>query len=220
MRTTKHMHVLLRTILALAVVTLIAILFWASSSVQDEFLKIATYFIELAEEYPYSAIFVFMGTSVVGAFLSPFSNLPLVPFAVALWGAPATALMLLVGWVLGGCATYGIGRTLARRVVVFLVTKERFLQFQDRIAERTTFWRALTIRLVTPAELGYFFGMVRYPFGSFVMITVIAEFPYAIIATYASDAILAHERIRFFSIAGAALILALLAIITLRRRAR
>ena len=49
----------------------------------------------------------------------------------------------------------------------------------------------LLFRLASPAEMpGYVLGAVRYGFVKYFLATFIAEFPFAVIAVYASEALI------------------------------
>ena len=60
--------------------------------------------------HPRLAILVFVASSVVAVLIPVLSNLPLVPLAVLAWGPGWTALLLLLGWVIGAAAAFALGR--------------------------------------------------------------------------------------------------------------
>jgi uncharacterized membrane protein YdjX (TVP38/TMEM64 family) len=55
-------------------------------------------------------IAVFVATSVVAVLVPTLTNLPLVPLAVLAWGPWWTAVLLLLGWVLGATLSFQFGR--------------------------------------------------------------------------------------------------------------
>ena len=67
--------------------------------------------------HPRLAILVFVASSVVAVLMPVLSNLPRVPLAVLAWGPAWTALLLLLGWVIGAAAAFALGRH-ARGVIV------------------------------------------------------------------------------------------------------
>lgn len=78
--------------------------------------------------------------------------------------------------------------------------------------EQATFATALLLRLALPAELGYAFGVVRYPLGTYVAITVLSELPYAIASAYASEAVLLGNVLHFLGFSGIVLMAILIAL--------
>lgn len=67
--------------------------------------------------HPRLAIVIFVATSVVAVLVPVLSNLALVPLAVLAWGPAWTALLLLLGWVIGAAASFALGRH-ARPVIL------------------------------------------------------------------------------------------------------
>lgn len=187
-----------RVLLLLFGVVFLALLFWYSSALQDQFFVIVDFFHTLVYKNELLAIGVFILTAVVGALISPFTNLPLVPFAVAIWGTVPTTLFLLAGWMIGDTIAYFIGRYYGRKAVTFFVSEEKLDHWSEMVKAHTNFFTALILRLALPAELGYAFGFVRYHFGLFLLITLIAEVPFAIISTTASEAVLERDVGEFF----------------------
>ena len=187
-----------RVLLLVFGVVILALLFWYSNSLQNQFYVIVDFFHALVYQNEFLAIGVFILTAVVGALISPFTNLPLVPFAVVIWGTVPTTIFLLTGWLIGDAIAYFIGRYFGRKAVMYFVSEEKLDRWSDMVKAHTNFFTALILRLALPAELGYAFGLVRYNFGLFLLITLIAEIPFAIISTTASEAVLERDVQEFF----------------------
>ncbi len=166
------------------------------------------------------AIGVFGGLAVLSALISPFSSAPLVPFAIIVWGNWITFWILFVGWMAGELASYAIGRYVGSPVVSRIVSAERVEAWREVISRRVTFFMALLFRIATPAETGYVFGLVRYHFGAYVVITFIAEAPIAALMVWASDALVAQDFISFAGIAAGAVFISVAAVYLLRERMR
>lgn len=181
-------------------VSALALLFWSSSFLQKEFYLVVDFFQTLVLRNEPLAVAVFILTAVAGALISPFTNLPLVPFAAAIWGPFPTTIFLLGGWLVGDIIAYFIGRNLGRRFVTHFVPTKKLDAWSDAIKQHTNFLTALVARLALPAELGYAFGLVRYPFGLYLIITFIAELPFAFISVSASEAVLAGDVQKFFGV--------------------
>ena len=191
-----------RLIFSFLFAIVVAFLFWSSSLLQSEFWRVVDFFNVLVVRNELLAMVLFVLSSVAAALVSPLTNIPLVPIAVVFWGPAITALLLLFGWLVGDMLAYFVGRYFGRRVVFYFVHEELFEQWSRKIKEHTTFLTALLLRLALPAELGYAFGMVRYPIGAYALITVLSELPFAIISTYASEAVLLGNAVQFLGFAG------------------
>lgn len=177
----------------------IALVFWYSSAIQDSFYVIVERFGTLVAQNELGAIMLFIALSALAALVSPFTNIPLIPFAVAIWGAAPTAILLLGGWLIGDMLAYYLGRDIGYPAVRYLVAAERFDHWVAVVRKHARFSMALFLRVALPAELGYAFGIIRYPVGLYALITFLAELPMALIAVYASDAVLAGDTQRFFA---------------------
>lgn len=191
-----------RLIFSFLFAVLVALLFWSSNFLQNEFWRVVDFFNALAVRNEPLAMTLFVLSAVAAALVSPLTNIPLVPIAVVFWGPTFTTALLLIGWLIGDAFAFLIGRHLGRRVVFYFVQEERFEQWNRKIKEHTNFLNALLLRLALPAELGYAFGIVRYPIGAYVLITVLAELPFAIISAYASEAVLLGNAPQFLGFAG------------------
>ncbi|HAS84602.1 MAG TPA: hypothetical protein DCS23_00805 [Candidatus Yonathbacteria bacterium] len=191
-----------RLILFLCIAIIIAFLFWYSSVLQSAFYTIAGYLNTLAVENELLAIFVFVLTSALAALISPLTNIPLVPIATLIWGPIPTIIFLLAGWLIGDIIAYLIGRYYGYKVVSYFVSKEKVDDWSSMVKKHTTFSTALLLRVALPAELGYAFGIIRYPLNLYIFITFLAELPFAIISTYASEAVLLGDAMKFFGLIG------------------
>lgn len=190
-------------ILFLCTAIIVAFLFWYSSVLQGIFYVVVDFLNELALQNEPLAVLVFVMTAIAAALISPLTNIPLVPIAVAIWGTVPTTVFLLSGWLIGDILAYLIGRYLGYKAVCYFVSTEKIDDWSNVIRKRTNFSTALLLRLALPAELGYAFGIIRYPAGSYVIVTVLSELLTAIISTYASEAVLYGEAVKFFGLVGA-----------------
>lgn len=189
-----------RTLLIIGILIAVTLLFWYSLSLQEAFYDIVSFFEVYVRQNEILGILVFVLTAALAALLSPFTNLPLIPVAVALWGAALTALLLLAGWLLGAVIAYFIGRYIGYPAVRYIVSAERFDSWLRVVKVHMRFSMMFLLRLALPAELGYAFGVIRYHFWKYVLLTFLAELPFVIITTYASEAILLGERVQSFGL--------------------
>lgn len=186
-----------RILIFLSSVIFLSVLFWYSNFIQNEFYIIVDFFNTLVLRNEFLAVLVFIFSAVIGALISPLTNLPLVPFAVTIWGALPTAVFLLCGWIVGDLIAYVIGRYFGRKIVTNFLSEDKLDKWSNLIKRHTNFITALIIRLTFPAELGYIFGLVRYHLGLYLLVTFLAELPFAFAAVFISEVVLSGEIEKF-----------------------
>lgn len=178
-----------KDLLKAAVVIVIAILFWSSFFLQKAFDN-ATSFIEeiiIGRQIAGAALFILL--AALSAMLSPFSSIPLVPFAIVIWGEITTFLFLWGSWALGGVISYVIGRYAAYPIFKHFTPFGKIEYYRKKIPEGFEFIFILLFRLALPSEIpGYVLGVLRYHFWKYFLATLLAELPFGIIAIYASNA--------------------------------
>lgn len=189
-----------RLILFFSIVVIIVSLFWYSSIIQDEFYVIVNFFSKLVLQNETLAVFVFVLLAALSALMSPLTSIPLVPIAVVIWGGIPTTIFLLSGWLIGDTIAYLIGRYLGYKTVCYFVSSEKIDEVISVVKKHTNFSRGLLLRLILPAEFGYAFGIIRYRIGPYLLLTFLAELPFAIIATYTSEAVIARDVVKFLGI--------------------
>lgn len=179
---------------------LAAVLVWHSPRFEEVFSKAIQFFRENAVENQLAAVALFTALAALSATFFLLSSAPLVPLAIAAWGSPLTFGLLLLGWVLGGMLTYGAGRA-AYPLVKKLSLYEKTAYYREKLTPRSQFWLVLLFRLAIPAEIpGYVLGSLRYSFRKYLLATFISEFLVAVIAVYASEALLQRNEIAFISL--------------------
>ncbi|MCR4330868.1 MAG: VTT domain-containing protein [Patescibacteria group bacterium] len=189
-----------QALLIIGVLVAITLLFWYSLSLQETFYNIVSFFETYVRQNEALGLLVFMLTAALAALVGPFTNLPLIPVAVALFGTVPTTLLLLGGWLIGDTIAYLIGRYIGYPAVRYVISAKRFDAWLSTISPHTSFFKMFLLRLALPAELGYAFGTIRYPFWKYFLLTFFAELPFVLVTIYASEAILLGERLQFFGL--------------------
>lgn len=180
-----------RKMVAAAILAFLVVLFWFSVTLQDVFYETVFLTEAYVEEHPMLGIFAFMALAGVSAMLSPFSSVPLVPVAIMLWGSAWTIVFLISGWLGGHVITYTIGYYAGYPVIKNFIARETIDQYLHKFTKKSEFLLVLLFRFASPAEVpGYVLGAVRYGFAKYFLATFVAEFPFAVITVYASEALI------------------------------
>lgn len=102
-------------LLAALVTALVAV--GRSDTLHHELLDVLEASRSIIVAHPVGGALLFVGLAALSAMLGFVSSAVLVPAAVYAWGAPWTAVMLWVGWTLGGLTAYTLAATLGRPVL-------------------------------------------------------------------------------------------------------
>jgi uncharacterized membrane protein YdjX (TVP38/TMEM64 family) len=168
---------------AAIVVSLCLVLAAAASSagLHDALLQVLATLEELIDSHVFAGAALFVVLAAVGAMFTFVSTAVLVPAAVFAWGEIPSMSLLWTGWVLGGLATYGIGRGFGRPVADWLSVNGALQRFEHRVHRHTRFWLVVLLQLALPSEIpGYLLGFIKYPLSRYILALGIAELPYTV----------------------------------------
>ncbi|MBN1386276.1 TVP38/TMEM64 family protein [Candidatus Woesearchaeota archaeon] len=183
---------------------LLATIFWSSYSLQRMFFDSVDKINIFINDNPLIGILIFIGLAAISAMFSPFSSVPLIPFAILIWGEVGTFFLLLTGWLIGGSITYIIGRYAGRPIVTKLLSENKLDYFLRKIPRKAEFWLVLLFRLSMPAEIpGYITGILKIPFWMYFVASIIGEGVIAVGSIYASEALINADPIMFIVAAAA-----------------
>jgi uncharacterized membrane protein YdjX (TVP38/TMEM64 family) len=151
---------------------------------------------QVATSHPTYAMALIVAFSAIAAMLAFVSSWVVVPFAVLTWGPTAALLLLWTGWLMGGAATYAIGRFLGRPAVRWLVSDDKLARYEQRFVRHMPFYVVLLVQLALPSEIpGYLLGMAGYPFTRFVAALGIVELAYGIATVYLGQGFLERRTL-------------------------
>lgn len=123
----------------------------------------------------------FVLLAAVAAMLAFVSVAVVVPAAVFAWGAPMSIALLWLGWILGGAASYAIGRYLGRRAVGWLTAERALRKLEEHLRPDTPLLLITLLQLALPSEIpGYVLGLVRYPVARYLIALAVAELPFTV----------------------------------------
>jgi len=208
-----------KNIIVIILIIGLVFFFWSSVLLQSSLQKAIVFLQNYGNLYPVLSIIIFVGLSALSTMLTFFSSVLLVPVAVVLWANPLTVSFLLFGWLIGAIFSYLIGRCGGYPLVQKFAPIKRVEYYHRLVAERLGFWIIFLFRLTLPSEIpGYLLGIVRYSFAKYLLITFLAEMPYAIYVVYAIDSIIDKKPIIFAIIAVTWLLIAWLLIYLYRKK--
>lgn len=157
----------------------------SSPTVHDALLKALSMTEDAISAHPIAGAAVFVLIAAVSAMLAFISIAVVVPAAVFTWGAPLSLILLWIGWILGGIATYTIGRFVGRPLVRWLATHESLRKVESSVPADAPIWMIVLLQLALPSEIpGYVLGLLRYPVSRYVLALSLAELPYALATVY------------------------------------
>jgi len=150
----------------------------------------------IAAVQPVIAMVLIVVFSALAAMLAFVSSWVLVPFAVFTWGPIVALALLWTGWLLGGAASYAIGRFLGRSAVRWLLPADLVARYEDQFARHMPFHVVLLVQLSLPSEIpGYLLGVVRYSFVRYLAALGIVEFAYGLVTIYLGQGFLERRLV-------------------------
>ena len=103
---------------------------------------------------------IFFGTTALAVLLPLFSNLPLVPIAVLLWGPWSTAAIIMVGWVAGAALSFHLARRVSPLLLRVFPKVTRYVRIDRLIHPRHHVLSLVLLRMTFPVDiLSYVLGL-------------------------------------------------------------
>jgi uncharacterized membrane protein YdjX (TVP38/TMEM64 family) len=198
-----------RHMLIIGAIIIGAGLFAASDTLHDKSDELVIWVEAAISEAPLLGMLVFVSLGMMSAMVAFFSSALLAPIAVYAWGKAGCFALLWLGWLLGGMASFCIGRFFGRSVAAMLIGEEKLSGWEDQVSERTRFVHVLLFQAAVPSEIpGYVLGILRYPFHLYLAALAITEVPYAIAVVYLGESFLDGEAVIFVTLGIAVIVLA------------
>jgi len=183
-----------RHLVIVGIIIVAAGLIAASETLHERIDELIVWSESLIALKPILGMAVFVLLAMVSAMVAFFSSAVVVPIAIYAWGKTGCFLLLWLGWLLGGIASYCIGRFLGRRVAIMLVGEEKIRGWQDQVSLRSRFRHILVFQALVPSEIpGYVLGILRYRFDFFLAALAITELPYVVGVVFLGEYFLQGE---------------------------
>ncbi|MDP3740859.1 MAG: VTT domain-containing protein [bacterium] len=212
-----------KNIVAMIALAVLAVGFWSFQSLQTAFGQAVSIVENYILDHQILGIAAFIGFGAIAIIITPFSSIPLVPFVVPIWGKWLTLLFVVAGWMLGSIVTYAIGRYALRGLLARFVAFEKIEKYQKDLPDKQEFLIVLLFRIISsPTDLaGYILGSIRYHFGKYLLITLIAETLLAFVTVFASQSFIDRRPVHVILwIAISALVVAVMVYIFRKKTKR
>jgi len=158
---------------------------------------------------------LFSGLAAMLAFVSSWL---VVPLAVGTWGPTAALLLVWGGWLLGGAASYAVGRWFGPAAARWLGFAPLLARYEEQVSHRMPFILAFLFQLALPSEVrGYLFGLGRYAFGPYLLSLALAELPFGIATIFLGAGIVEGSFELVLAMGAALLLMSAWAAYALRR---
>jgi len=190
----------------------------ASETLHDRTAEIIVWTEALIERAPVAGLVVFLLLAMLSAMVAFFSSAVLAPVAIYAWGEGWTLVLLWLGWLFGGIASFCVGRYFGRSVAATILGEDKISDWQEALGERTRFIHILIFQAAVPSEIpGYLLGVLRYRFRHYLAALALTELPYAVATVYLGASFLEGNS-SVFLIAGVGLIIVTAAALRMHRQ--
>lgn len=142
---------------------------------------------ELLSAHAVLGIVIFVVLSAVAVLMPLATNLPLVPLVALAWGSGWTAVLLLLGWLLGAAASFMLGRYARPFVLARLPAVQRHAQIDRLIDPRRRLLSLTLLRMTFPVDvLSYALGLFspRTTAVQNLLSTALGAAPFAVLFAY------------------------------------
>lgn len=191
----------------------------ASAALHESLVRVFEAARLILDAHPVLGPVIFVLLAAASAMLAFFSSAALVPAGVVTWGLWETAVLLSLGWLLGGVATYLAARFLGRPLLAHVARSETLAHYESRIARETPFGIIFLFQLALPSEIpGYVLGIVRYPMAKYLVALTLVEIPYAAATVWLGQEFLQREILPLVAVLVAGALVGVAAVTQLRRR--
>lgn len=171
--------------------------------------------------HPVLGATLFVGISALSAMLAFFSSAVLVPVAVQVWGAAITAVLLWLGWIVGGLTAYTLARVAGRPLVRRLMHADALARYESRVGTHAPLGLVILFQLGLPSEVpGYLLGLARYAWTRYLLALAIAELPWAVLTVLLGTTVLERRVPVLVGVGAVAAVLSGAAFVALHRRLR
>lgn len=206
-------HRLQRHVVIVGLLITVAGVIAASETLHDKVAALIVWSEGIIALNPVLGMAIFVVLAMLSAMVAFFSSAILVPVAVFTWGKLTCLVLLWLGWLLGGIASYCVSRFLGRKFAALLIGEEKIADWQSQVGERTRFVHILLFQAIVPSEIpGYVLGILRYRFSYYVAALAITELPYVVGVVFLGESFVRGESTVIILLGLAIIVLGMFAV--------
>lgn len=144
---------------------------------------------QLLEENNYTSKILYVIITAIAVVLAPISALPLIPLVSNIWGGIITAILSIIGWVVGSQIAFLLARKYGKPFVEKLFPIEKINSFENYFTSKNLFWTIVFLRIMLPVDiLSYALGLFsKIKSNTFFFATLIGVAPFGFIFSYAGN---------------------------------
>ena len=149
----------------------------------------------------YGELLYFLITALA-VFIAPISTLPLLPFAVSLWGPIEASVLTIIAWTSGSVLVFCLSRKYGRKLVARLADLERIESWSELVPEKNIFWIIVFMRFLLPVDvLSYALGLFsKIELKKYLLATILGLTPFAFFFAYFSKIPILIQIISMFAV--------------------
>ena len=162
-------------------------------------------------------MFLYVLIDIFATVVAPISALPLMPIGVSVWGWVTTALLSIVGWVLGSQIAFYLAQKYGKSFIQKIVSLEKIAKFEKQFSEKDIFWTVVLLRITIPVDiLSYALGLFSsMSHTSYFFATLIGVTPFAFVFAYTGSL---SPLFQMYTFIGVFLAISLLYIVKNRKK--
>jgi len=162
---------------------LIMILFISSTFFAQNY---TNFFLKILGEDKMIGGVIYIFGVVIAIVAAPLTSIPFIPILVSVWGVFWTAILSIIGWILGSIIAFWIAREFGVDLVRRFMDIEKIQKKYSNLPEKKLFWLLLFLRMVTPVDiLSYALGLfTKISWKMYLVTTIIGVIPMTFVLAY------------------------------------
>jgi len=123
---------------------------------------------------------------IVAIVAAPLTSIPFIPILVSVWGVFWTAVLSIIGWILGSIVAFWLARKFGVDLVKRFMDVEKIQKKYVNLPEKKLFLFLLFLRMVTPVDvLSYALGLfTNVSWRMYLITTVLGVIPMTFVLAY------------------------------------
>lgn len=131
-------------------------------------------------------IFAYVLITIIAVVVAPFSMMPLIPLASNIYGVFWSAIINIIGWIIGAFIVFFICRKYGVNLIRKFISLEKINRMESKIPKENIFLSIILLRMTIPVDvLSYALGLFsKVDFKTYALATIIGITPFAFVFSY------------------------------------